>query len=55
MKEVLLQYRGEIPVQFYPQDSGKRLLAPRGLWVARDMEAIEKIRAILGDENVIMR
>ncbi len=55
VKEVLLQYRGEIPVQFYPQDSGKRLLAPRGLWVARDMEAIEKIRAILGDENVIMR
>ncbi len=55
VKAVLLQNRGEIPVQFYPQDTGKRLLAPRGLWVARDLETVEKIRCILGAENVIMK
>lgn len=55
VKQVLLENRGEIPVQFYPQDSGKRLLAPRGLWIARNMDAVEKIRCILGAENVIMK
>lgn len=55
VKDVLVQNRGEIPVQFYPQDTKKKLLAPRGLWISRSMEALEKIRCILGAENVIMK
>ncbi len=55
VKAVLLRHHGEIPVQFYPQDSKKKLLAPRGLWIARNMEAVEKIRCILGADNVIMK
>ena len=55
VKEILLQNRGEIPVQFYPQDTKKKLLAPRGLWVARNLNTVEKIRCILGAENVIMK
>ena len=55
VKGILLENRGEIPVQFYPQDTGKRLLAPRGLWVSQSIDAVEKIRAVLGSENVVLR
>ena len=39
IKDVLSQNRGDIPVRFYPQDSKKKFLAPRGLWVSRNAAA----------------
>ena len=50
-----LHRRGDIPVRFYPQDSKKKFLAPRGLWVSRNAAALEALRAILGAENVVLR
>ncbi len=55
IKDVLSQNRGDIPVRFYPQDSKKKFLAPRGLWVSRNAAALEALRAILGAENVVLR
>lgn len=54
-KQLLAASKGALPVVFYPQDTGKRLLAPRGLWVRRDLDLVEKLRFVLGEKNVILR
>lgn len=54
-KALLLTTRGNMPVVFYPEDSGKRLLAPRGLWVQKNIDLVEKLRFLLGEKNVIIK
>ena len=55
VKQALAAARGSMPVVFYAADSGKKLLAPRGLWVQKNLQLVKKLRFILGDENVIIQ
>ena len=55
VKQTLLAARGPMPVVFYAEDTKKKLLAPRGLWVAKNLQIVDKLRFILGEKNVIMK
>lgn len=54
-KLFLSQHPGEVPVVFYPADTGKRMLAPRGLWCAGNLQLIQRLRFLLGNENVMLK
>ena len=54
-KRFLLQHPGEIPVIFYPLDTGKRMLAPRQMWCEGNLQLVQKLRFALGNENVILK
>ena len=54
-QKCLLQHPGNVPVVFYPADTGKRMLAPRRLWCAGNLQLMQKLRFILGENNVIMK
>ncbi len=55
VKQELLAARGTMPVVFYAVDTGKKLLAPRGLWVQKNLQIVDKLRFILGEKNVIIK
>ena len=55
VKQELLAARGTMPVVFYAVDTGKKLLAPRGLWVQKNLQVVDKLRFILGEKNVIIK
>ena len=54
-KQALMEARGPMPVVFYAEDTRKKLLAPRGLWVKKILQVVDKLRFILGEKNVIMK
>lgn len=54
-QELLGAYHGIMPVVFYPQDTEKKLLAPRQLWVRLDLKLLEKLRFLLGENDVIIK
>ena len=54
-KKILQRNPGSVPVQFHPVDSGRKLLAPRALWVKKDEGVLEQLRTLLGSENVVLR
>ena len=56
VKEILQKStRGYIPVVFYDENSKKKLLSPRSMWIDKDLEILEKLRFILGKDSVIMK
>lgn len=55
VKALLKQYSGILPVILVPKGTKKRMLAPRLLWVRRDLVLFEKLRFILGENNVILK
>lgn len=55
IKLILQQYHGILPVVLCTADTKKRLLAGRNLWVRKDLILLEKLRFILGAENVIIK
>lgn len=54
-QKLLGTYHGIMPVVFYPQDTEKKLLAPRQLWVRLDLKLLEKLRFLLGENDVIIK
>lgn len=54
-KQTLMQHPGNIQVVFCPADTGKRMLAPRNLWCAGNLQLMQKLRFILGDKNAIIK
>ena len=54
-KGLLAAQGGETPVVFCPADTGKRMLAPRTLWCRADIPLLERLRGVLGEENVAMK
>lgn len=55
VKPLLAAHRGDLPVILFCADTRKSLKAPRSLWVYYNLLLIEKLRFILGQENVIMK
>ncbi|MBR3866521.1 MAG: DNA polymerase III subunit alpha, partial [Butyricicoccus sp.] len=54
-KKYLARYPGETPVVFFVESTKKKMLAPRGLWVAPNMQLMQNLRFLLGDKNVIIQ
>ena len=46
---------GGMPVVFFVESSGKRLLAPRKNWVQKNLQLVRRLQFILGENNVIMK
>ena len=55
VKPLLISHRGDLPVILFCADTRKSLRAPRSMWVYNNLLLIEKLRFILGEENVIMK
>lgn len=55
IKTVLHTQPGDTPVYLYPVDTKKKQLANREYWCMADVPLIEKLRVLLGAENVIMK
>lgn len=54
IKSVLVTQPGDTPVYLYPTDTKKKTLAARRYWCQPDVPFLEKLRFLLGEENVIM-
>lgn len=55
VKPLLSAHRGDLPVILFCADSRKKMMAPRSMWVYYNLLLIDKLRFILGEENVIMK
>lgn len=55
IKPLLTAHRGDLPVILFCADSRKKMMAPRAMWIYYNLLLIDKLRFILGEENVIMK
>lgn len=55
VKRFLAKQPGEIPVVLCLTSSGKPRLAPRSLWCAGNLQLMQNLRFLLGNENVILK
>ena len=55
IKEILVTQPGDTPVYLYPTDTKKKTLAARRYWCQPDVPFLEKLRFLLGEEDVIIR
>ena len=54
-KRFLARYPGETPVVFYLESTGKRMLAPRSMWVSPNLQMMQNLRFLLGNNGVIIK
>ncbi len=54
-KLILKEFNGDIPVVFYDRLTKKKYGANRTFYVRKEYELLEKLRFILGEENVILK
>ena len=52
LKKLLRFFSGETPVYVYFEQEKRLTVAPKNLWVSENSILLEKLRALLGDENV---
>lgn len=55
VKRFLARQPGEIPVVLCLTTGGKPRLAPRGMWCAGNLQLMQNLRFLLGNENVILK
>lgn len=55
VKRFLARQPGEIPVVLCLTSGGKPRLAPRSLWCAGNLQLMQNLRFLLGNENVILK
>lgn len=55
VKPILAQNNGDLPVILFDAETRKQFMAPRSLWTYNNLCLLDKIRFILGEENVIMK
>lgn len=55
IRPILKSSEGDMPVVLYCEDNKKKLLFPRDQWIYADIHMIEKLRFLLGENNVIIR
>lgn len=55
VKQLLSDYHGDLPVYLFCADNRKTLRAPQSMWIYNNLLLIDKLRFILGTENVIMK
>ncbi len=55
VRDILLTRPGDTPIYLYPTDTKKKALASRRYWCRPDVPMLQKLRFLLGEENVIMQ
>ncbi len=55
VRDILQTQPGETPVYLYPVDTKKKALASRRYWCRPDVPLLQKLRFLLGEENVIIQ
>ena len=55
IKPILQENRGDMPVILFCSETRKKMLAPRSMWIYLNLSVIDKLRFILGEENVIIK
>lgn len=55
IKEILQTQPGDTPVYLYPTDTKKKTLAARRFWCRPDVPLLEKLRFLLGENDVIIQ
>ncbi len=55
LKPILAEQKGSVPVYIHVEETQKTAVAPRDLWVDLSEEFMEKIRAVIGAENVAVK
>ncbi len=55
VRDILQTQPGDTPVYLYPTDTKKKALAARRYWCRPDVPLLQKLRFLLGEENVIMQ
>lgn len=55
IKEILQTQPGDTPVYLYPTDTKKKSLAARRFWCRPDVPLLEKLRFLLGENDVIIQ
>ena len=55
IKDILVTQPGDTPVYLYPTDTKKKTLAARRYWCQPDVPFLEKLRFLLGEEDVIIK
>ncbi len=55
IKALLAEYRGDLPVIVCDAASRKRWMTPKTLWIYNNLRLFDKIKFIIGDENVIIK
>lgn len=55
IKSILVTQPGDTPVYLYPTDTKKKTLAARRYWCQPDVPFLEKLRFLLGEEDVIIK
>lgn len=55
IKDILVMQPGDTPVYLYPTDTKKKTLAARRYWCQPDVPLLEKLRFLLGEEDVIIK
>ena len=55
VKKFLAKQPGDVPVVLCLTTGGKPRLAPRGLWCAGNLQLLQNLRFLLGNENVILK
>jgi DNA polymerase-3 subunit alpha len=53
--KIMKQYHGTNPVIIYEVQTGKKMVLPQLYWLADDLKMIEKITALLGKENLVIK
>ena len=55
IKAVLVTQPGDTPVYLYPTDTKKKTLTARRFWCQPDVPLLEKLRFLLGENDVIIQ
>ena len=51
-KEIITNFKGDIPVIIVCADDNRRLAAPKSLYVCKNDKLLEKLSSLLGKSNV---
>ena len=52
---VLARYSGMMPVYFYLQDKKQYVKAPQRLWIRESINALDELKYVVGESNVVIR
>ena len=52
---VMSRFKGMLPVYFYLQDKKQYVKAPQRLWIRESINALEELKYIAGESNVVLR
>ncbi|MGN1031313.1 MAG: DNA polymerase III subunit alpha, partial [Butyricicoccaceae bacterium] len=55
IRQLAVYYHGAVPMILKCEDTGKRMMAPKSMWVHKNLRFLDKLRFILGEKNVIMK